>query len=228
MDCDGRLRTCSRTENNDLFRLAIGGYGLFGIVTRVCLLKLMPRTKIERMVEIVDIDDLMPAFAARIAARRLPVFDRRHLGHLPAQRRVLLPSPAAARCTDAGGTKGIGRGAVARTLLLLPCRYAAGLRGLYFLYLFTSGQRYWSDTSQLGVYIDDYHAELDRRLGSLRQGTEMITELYVSRSALPSFLAAVRADFRRHGLQLIYGTIRLIERDDESVWPGRARPGPAR
>ena len=44
----------------------------------------------------------------------------------------------------------------------------------------------------------------------------MITELYVPRPALAAFLAAVRADFRQHGAQLIYGTIRLIERDDES------------
>ena len=83
-------------------------------------------------------------------------------------------------------------------------------------YLSTSGQRYWSDTSQLSVYIDDYHAELDRRLGAQHKGTEMITELYVPRPALPAFLAAVRADFRQHGVPLIYGTIRLIERDDES------------
>jgi FAD/FMN-containing dehydrogenase len=34
---------------------------------------------------------------------------------------------------------------------------------------------------------------------------------------LPAFLSAVRSDFRQHGVQLIYGTIRLIERDDESV-----------
>ena len=34
--------------------------------------------------------------------------------------------------------------------------------------------------------------------------------------ALPAFLASVRADFRQHGVQFIYGTIRLIERDDES------------
>jgi GNAT superfamily N-acetyltransferase len=84
-------------------------------------------------------------------------------------------------------------------------------------YLSTSGQRYWSDLSQLGVYIDDYHAELDRQLRSPYKGSEMITELYVPRPALPAFLAAVRADFRRHGVGLIYGTIRLIERDDESV-----------
>jgi FAD/FMN-containing dehydrogenase len=83
-------------------------------------------------------------------------------------------------------------------------------------YLSTSGQRYWSDTGQLSVYIDDYHAELDRRLGASHKGTEMISELYVPRPALPAFLAAVRADFRQHDVRLIYGTIRLIERDDES------------
>lgn len=66
MDGDGELRTCSRTENAKLFQLAIGGYGLFGIITRVRL-RLMPRTKIERVVEIIDIDNLMPAFRARIA-----------------------------------------------------------------------------------------------------------------------------------------------------------------
>ena len=35
MDADGKLVTCSRTENGELFRLVIGGYGLFGVVTRV-------------------------------------------------------------------------------------------------------------------------------------------------------------------------------------------------
>ena len=58
MDADGRLRTCSRSENSELFRLVIGGYGLFGVVTRVRL-KLMPRTKIERVVRLIDTDELM-------------------------------------------------------------------------------------------------------------------------------------------------------------------------
>jgi FAD/FMN-containing dehydrogenase len=83
-------------------------------------------------------------------------------------------------------------------------------------YLSTSGQRYWSDTHQLGLYLDNYHEELDRRLQAKVKGTEMITELYVPRTALGAFLTAVRADFRQHGVQLIYGTIRLIEMDDES------------
>ncbi|MFL6821114.1 MAG: hypothetical protein ACJ8FA_00930 [Xanthobacteraceae bacterium] len=45
----------------------------------------------------------------------------------------------------------------------------------------------------------------------------MITELYVPRPALSAFLAAVCADSRQQNVGLIYGTIRLIERDDESV-----------
>ncbi len=76
---------------------------------------------------------------------------------------------------------------------------------------------YWSDEHQLGVYVDDYHREVDRRLGAHDRATEMITELYVPRHRLPDFLAEMRADFRRHAVELIYGSVRLIERDDETV-----------
>src|SRR5207245_6644141 len=37
VNADGIPRTCSREENAELFRLAIGGYGLFGVVTSVPL-----------------------------------------------------------------------------------------------------------------------------------------------------------------------------------------------
>jgi len=220
MDGDGELRTCSRTENAKLFQLAIGGYGLFGIITRVRL-RLMPRTKIERVVEIIDIDNLMPAFRARIAE-----------GYLYGDCQF---------STDASSDTYLRKGVFACYRPLpsdtqMPAEQKelgeAQWRELYHYshvdtrrayeaytsyYLSTSGQRYWSDLSQLSVYIDDYHAELDQRLGSLHQGTEMITELYVPRPALSSFLTALRADFRQNGVKLIYGTIRLIERDDESV-----------
>jgi hypothetical protein len=83
-------------------------------------------------------------------------------------------------------------------------------------YLSTSGQIYWSDTHQRSVYLDDYHRWLDRQLGATERATEMITEIYVPRPALGRFLADVREDFRRHEVNVIYGTIRLIERDDES------------
>src|SRR4029077_14649929 len=38
------------------------------------------------------------------------------------------------------------------------------------------------------------------------------------------FLDEVREDFRKHGTELIYGTVRLIERDEESFLPWAKQP----
>ena len=59
------MKTCSRAENAELFALAIGGYGLFGIVTSVTL-RLVPRRKLERKVELLDRDRLAAAFERRV------------------------------------------------------------------------------------------------------------------------------------------------------------------
>src|SRR6266853_2254496 len=65
VDATGTAHTCSRTENTELFRLVHGGYGLFGVVTSVRL-RLVPRRKVERVVEIRTVDDLIAAFEKRI------------------------------------------------------------------------------------------------------------------------------------------------------------------
>src|SRR5260370_334871 len=66
VDATGTARRCSRTENPELFRLVHGGYGLFGVVTSVQL-RLAPRTKRERVVDIRTVDDLIGAFENRIS-----------------------------------------------------------------------------------------------------------------------------------------------------------------
>jgi hypothetical protein len=83
-------------------------------------------------------------------------------------------------------------------------------------YLRSSGQVYWNDTHQLNIYLDDYHRALDRHLDAKVPGTEMITELYVPRHRLTGFMESVRADFLRHEVDLIYGTIRLIKKDEDA------------
>src|SRR5262249_52810323 len=45
LDSTGSLLTCSRDQHPDLFQLAIGGYGLLGVITRVQL-RLRPRIKV--------------------------------------------------------------------------------------------------------------------------------------------------------------------------------------
>lgn len=219
MDADGILRTCSRTQNRELFRLVIGGYGLFGVVTRVRL-RLMPRTKLERFVQVIDTDDLMKAFDQRIAEGYLYgdcqfSTDVNSDGFL--KKGVFscyrpLPDDAPMP-TDA---KELGEAHWRDLYHLSHADTRRAYETYLTYYLSTSGQRYWSDTHQMSVYLDNYHEDLDRRLQAKVKGTEMITELYVPRSALGSFLDAVRSDFSQHGTQLIYGTIRLIEKDDES------------
>src|SRR5688572_14953804 len=60
VDHTGTLRKCSRTENRELFQLAIGGYGLFGVVYSITL-RLVPRRKLQRVVELLNVDELIPA-----------------------------------------------------------------------------------------------------------------------------------------------------------------------
>ena len=47
----------------------------------------------------------------------------------------------------------------------------------------------------------------------------MISEVYVRRPALADFLKEVAKDFRESRANVIYGTIRFIEKDDESFLP---------
>src|SRR5438477_9589642 len=61
----GKSIRCSRDENQELFRVAIGGYGLFGLVSSVRF-QLVPRQKLRRVVEIIRADELAKRFEERI------------------------------------------------------------------------------------------------------------------------------------------------------------------
>ena len=83
-------------------------------------------------------------------------------------------------------------------------------------YLATDGQTYWSDTHQLGVYLDNYHAEIDRATGAACRCSEMISELYVPPDRIADFLQAAQMTLRSLQGDVIYGTVRLIHKDEES------------
>lgn len=218
LDDEGRLRTCSREENPELFRLAIGGYGLFGLITAVCL-RLVPRQKVERVVDVIEIDDLIASAEKRVengflygdfqfaTDERSGDFLRK--GVFSCYRPVPMETPMPAEQKSVSLR-------VWRELVYLAHTDKSRAFQLYAdYYQSTNGQIYWSDNHQLAGYIDDYHTPLDRRMRSVRS-TEIITEIMVPRSALCAFLDAVREDFRRNAVQAIYGTIRMVERDAES------------
>ena len=62
--------TCSGAAGRriaELFRLAIGGYGLFGVIIYAVTLRLMPAHRVRRVVEITSIERLESLFKQRIA-----------------------------------------------------------------------------------------------------------------------------------------------------------------
>ena len=222
VDASGEARTCSRSDDPELFSLVVGGYGLFGVVYSVTL-RLVPRRKVERVVEVRSIDGLLAAFDERIRSGFLygdfqfatdpGSDDFLSRGVFSCYRPVPddTPMPACQRALSLDDWKGL--------LYLAHTSKSEAFERYAAHYLATSGQIYYSDGHQMGEYIDDYHVELDRVLGAAHAATEMISELYVPRDRLSEFVAGVAEDFRRTGVDVIYGTIRLIERDDETFLP---------
>jgi FAD/FMN-containing dehydrogenase len=219
VDAAGRLVRAGRTENAELFRLAIGGYGLFGPIYSVTL-RLVPRRLLQRVVEVIDVEEAMGGFDGRIANGFLygdfqfatdassPDFLRR--GVFSCYRPVPSDTPVPQ------GQKELSAEAWRELLYLAHADKSEAFRRYATHYLSTSGQIYRSDAQQMSYYPEGYHAALDARLRALHPASEMITEIYVPRDALVPFFEDVRRDFRSRQVNLIYGTVRLIEPDDET------------
>jgi hypothetical protein len=82
-------------------------------------------------------------------------------------------------------------------------------------YLSTNGQTYWSDTNQLSAYLPNYAQKVRDQIGG-EESSLIITEIYVPRTDLADFLAHAAELLRSNQTIVIYGTVRLIEKDDES------------
>ncbi|MGH7793103.1 MAG: FAD-binding oxidoreductase, partial [Thermodesulfobacteriota bacterium] len=179
VDADGNLHTCSRKENAGLFRLAIGGYGLFGVITTVKL-RLAPRTKVERLVEVIDIEDLMPAFEKRISDG-YTYGDFQYSTDDSSDRFLRKGVFSCYRPVDASteiseAQKSLSSEDWNRLVYLAHVDKKQAFEAYSKYYLSTSGQIYWSDTHQLSTYLGNYHEALDRRLGTTG-ATEIITEI---------------------------------------------------
>ncbi len=221
---DGTVARCSRGENAELFGLVIGGYGLFGAIVDVTL-RLVPRQRVERVVEVVGVEGLDERFRERIAAGFLYgdfQFSIDERSDLFLQRGVF----SYYRPTDReAGDVPPRHLAEEGWLQLLHLAYTDRARVFdeyAAYYRSTNGQVYWSDTHQLSPYLPDYA----RRIAELRPtagaSSLVITELYVPGAALHLLLQSAAVELRRRGVIVIYGTVRRIERDGES-WLAWAR-----
>ena len=217
---DGSVVQCDRQVNADLFRHVVGGYGLFGVVTSVKI-RLVPRQKVERTVELCDIEEIGEAFAERIRTGYL--YGDFQFSTAPDDLGFLSSGvlscyrPVDPQTVIPAGQIRLSPADWRRLIYLAHCNKRRAFHEFTDFYLRSSGQIYWSDTHQLSLYLDDYHGALDRACEARVPGSEMITELYVPRTRLAAFMSDARRDFQRHDVDLVYGTVRLIKRDRETA-----------
>ena len=220
IDAQGTARVVSRQTEPVLFGRVIGGYGLFGVVTSVRL-RLAPRVILRRHVTLVDIDELSEAFDERIAAGytfgdcQYSVDERS--GDFMRQGILSCYRPEDDVTTVPEGQLALSLDDWKRLLYLTHVNRAEAGRAYLAHYTATSGQLYWSDLHQRSEYIGGYHGALDRVLGATKPGSEIITEIYVPRPALAAFMRAAAELLRPAAPPLVYGTIRRVERDVETV-----------
>jgi FAD/FMN-containing dehydrogenase len=226
IDSNGEVHKCSRKENRELFGLAIGGYGLLGIVYSLEL-RLVPRKKVERISKNLGVEDLMPAYEKVIADGFLygeflysadpKSKDFLRKGIFVCYRPVETNKSVPDYPEQTSPEKWIN------------LRYLAHAKKEEFFrkvsdhYLSTSGNLFWSDTHQMGVYIYNYHKQLDQMLDSA-QATDIPAEVYVPKERLIDFINEMREHFRKHNVDLIFGNIGMIEEDDESVLSYAKKP----
>jgi FAD/FMN-containing dehydrogenase len=217
INADGESIRCSRSENNELFSLAIGGYGLFGPISSVTL-RLVPRQKLRRAVEIVSATHLPRRFEERIAEAFLygdfqfsvdeksQDFLRR--GVFSCYKPIDEHEPIVAK-------RELREDDWLELLRLAYTDRAKAFKRYCDYYLSTNGQTYWSDTNQLSAYLPNYAQKIRDQIGG-EESSLIITEIYVPREELPGFLTQAAELLQSNRTIVIYGTVRLIEKDNES------------
>ena len=216
IDAEGNLKTCSRTENRELFRLVIGGYGLFGVIGTVKV-RLTPVKVLERVVEVIDVREFIPLVTQRIQEGFLYgdfqfAIDPKSDDFM--KRGIYSLYRPVNKTVDVNGDLKEMKGDDWYRLLSLAHNDKSRAFDVYSqFYLTTNGQLYRSDAHQMGVYVDNYHSEFDT--GGIK-ASEMISEIYVPRDKLKTLFDELREDFRNNDTNVVYGTVRLIEQDNES------------
>ena len=217
---DGNVQLCSRDSNPDLFRLVVGGYGLFGFVTELTL-RLRRRCFQKRHVQRISSAEVFAAFE-QLAAEGHEYGDYQFNVDETSADFLGAGILATYRPTDSvplNQQRNLSDREWLAFLELAHTDRRAGFERYTAFYLSTNGQVYDSDLHAFGVYLSDYSRHLASRLGSHQLSTLMITEIFVPIPAFADFMRDAAGLLRQPGAPLIYGTVRSIEPDRETFLP---------
>jgi len=215
---DGRRVKVSRAENEELFSLAVGGYGVFCFVENITI-RLTGTTKLRRRVEFTSSINLIDRFT-QLQAQGATYGDFQFCIDSSAETFLTNGILSAYFPFRDNGIENntsnleLNERQWRELLRLAHIDKAEAFKMYSDHYKRTDGQVYSSETFQLSLYVPDYHDCIEGDRGV--KASEMITELYVPKDRLHEFLVAAKDRLQKQCADVIYGTVRLIEKDSES------------
>ncbi len=215
MKADGSIVTCSRSQNRELFSLALGGYGLFGIILDA-IMEVVPNERYRMHSQLIDCDQLGETFIellkrpsvkmgyARLCVRNDQMFAQAIVNMLedaPA-------SDGALPKLDAPGLQELKR-AVFRGSV--GSDYGKELR--------------WTMEKTFGEFIGGEYFSRNQLLNESveiyadksRETTDILHEYFVPHDALKAFLARARDVVGAHPVDLLNVTVRDVRADQDTM-----------
>tara|TARA_Y100000590_G_C15712075_1_gene1010626 strand:- start:803 stop:2191 length:1389 start_codon:yes stop_codon:yes gene_type:complete len=216
---DGSRLFCNRKENTEIFSLAIGGYGLYGFVDSINL-RLTDRYKVKRIVSENHIDDAIGVLEEHHSSGATfgdfqYLTDEKSRDYLykgissvyfPVSDDIPIPEDQIGLSIDEWKI----------LYLLAHLDKTKAYLDYKTHYLQTNGQIYWSDLHQFSPYIPDAGDMINEKMGWDPYASLVLTELYIPRNKFSDFMRKARSNLIKTNGNVVYGTVRLIEKENES------------
>jgi FAD/FMN-containing dehydrogenase len=214
MRADGRIVRCSRTENQELFSLVLGGYGLFGIILDVDL-RVVPNERYRLEQFVVPVGKALDTFEKRVrqqpdavmAYARLEIVPKDFLQEVILN--VMYRDPAAdgemPELTEPG-------------LVALRRSLFRGSAGSDY-----GKELRWSAETHLQPHLSKRHYSRNQLLNGTAEHflnhsaetTDVLHEYFVPMQNIESFVIDLRTIIPKHRCDLLNITVRGIETDDD-------------
>jgi FAD/FMN-containing dehydrogenase len=213
---DGTVVNCSRTENVELFGLAMGGYGLFGVILELEVemvenLLLRPTHAVMASTEfagkfIEAVDESLPV---RMAYGRLSVARRGFLDEalLVTYRRTRSSGPL-----PPAGTGGLVA-SVSREIYRAQIGSEAAKRARWF----AETRAVPKAASGVATRNTLMNEPVSNLAGRDRSRTDILHEYFVPPNRFNDFIAACRETIPRSGIEFLNVTLRYVGANNESV-----------
>lgn len=231
MMADGSVATCSRTQNADLFRHVVGGYGLFGVILEAEL-EIVENAVYRTAREIIRSADFPAYFAERIEGDAALGLFYGHLSTAPGnfldEMIVYRYEHAADRAPDDMPDLG-APGAVGLKRLIMNMAKRGGLfqtlkwhaeKSLEPLVESCTVAR----TAAMGEgeaclvsRNDPMHDSVPYLFNDLPEETDILHEYFIPRATYNDFIAASREVLAGQGLPILNASVRIVDAEDVAL-----------